>query len=891
MLVAAAATAFFSCQKQEVIVPETEQVSCLTFTSEKPAFADETKTEWTGETIQWSEGDKIRIAYTCDDVWQNAGGTATALEEDGYKTAKFYASTELDEASDVAQFDVPGKFVGNAEGEYVFYGIYPSSVVGSSDMKNAPSFNVILPSVQTPLADSFDPESDVMVAQSDIYMGMPEESISLKWNRKVAHALITLKDVNGISADEQVISVKITAQETANMVGIQKYDLVNDEFVKHGDNMSANVIEINGANLSVENGNVVFWASFLPCTWESFTVELNTDKATYTRTVEACNLEFKQNARNTLAIKMQDAEVAERVEEVIATLTFDDKTKRAEFSNSKQVWTENDVTVTNDKANSTSNVADYAKPARFYKGSSVEVKTLGSITKIVFDCNSASYATALQTSIGTVTGTVVSVSSDKVTVTFSSPLADFKVAKLSDQVRMDAVTVTYQTAGGSSETPDVTPELNVTETALQIDYVESSEVVSVSTKNLYDIEANAFANAECTSDCDWLAAEWTPEGIIYTVTENTTNALREGYIQITGLDLENDEYSKVITVSQATSFVEELTIEEFLAKETHPYMWYQLTGVMSNIKDTTFGNFDLEAETYKVYVYGLTATKKTANDKSFDSLDLRNGDELTLIGTRAVYNSQAQVGGPAYYVDHVPAPYIDVTPTTINVNHDDTEARFTVDSNVEWEVISEDVNDWDIADDGTVTVYFSENKSEEEVQYDVTIQSELGKVVVKIVQAGDSVVVAKAWTLVTDASSLKAGDQIIIVAKDYNYAISTDQKTNNRGQAAVTKSGNTLTFTSQVQTMVLESGTKTGTFSFNVGSKYLYAASSSSNHLKSGTKNDNASWNITIASTGVATIVAQGTNTRNVMQYNQSSSLFACYGSASQKAIAIYRYE
>ena len=36
------------------------------------------------------------------------------------------------------------------------------------------------------------------------------------------------------------------------------------------------------------------------------------------------------------------------------------------------------------------------------------------------------------------------------------------------------------------------------------------------------------------------------------------------------------------------------------------------------------------------------------------------------------------------------------------------------------------------------------------------------------------------------------------------------------------------------------------------------------------------------------TITAKGENTRNVMQYNQSSSIFACYGSASQKAICIY---
>ena len=147
----------------------------------------------------------------------------------------------------------------------------------------------------------------------------------------------------------------------------------------------------------------------------------------------------------------------------------------------------------------------------------------------------------------------------------------------------------------------------------------------------------------------------------------------------------------------------------------------------------------------------------------------------------------------------------------------------------------------------------------------------------------------KAWTLVTDASTLAAGDQIVIVAKDYNYAMSTTQNKNNRGQIAITKSSNTVTINADVQVITLEAGTVTGTFAFNVGSQYLYAASKSENYLKSGTKNDNAAWKIEIASTGVATIKAQGTNTKNWMRYNKSSSLFSCY-SSGQTDICIYKY-
>ena len=160
---------------------------------------------------------------------------------------------------------------------------------------------------------------------------------------------------------------------------------------------------------------------------------------------------------------------------------------------------------------------------------------------------------------------------------------------------------------------------------------------------------------------------------------------------------------------------------------------------------------------------------------------------------------------------------------------------------------------------------------------------------VNVLPAG--AVVEKAWTLVTDASTLAVGDKIVIAAKGSNVAISTEQKSNNRGQVAITKSGNTMTFTTAVQEITLEAGTKTGTFAFNVGpSQYLYAASSSSNHLKTGSKNDNASWTIEITSAGVATIKAQGTNTRNWLRHNSQSSLFACYGSG-QEDVAIYKYQ
>lgn len=192
------------------------------------------------------------------------------------------------------------------------------------------------------------------------------------------------------------------------------------------------------------------------------------------------------------------------------------------------------------------------------------------------------------------------------------------------------------------------------------------------------------------------------------------------------------------------------------------------------------------------------------------------------------------------------------------------------------------------------TLTFTVNTDKGPLSKTVTLTDkkfEAGKIAtMKVDMAGVEFAESVVYELVTDPSELTVDSEIIIVASDYNVALSTTQNNNNRGQAAVTKDGNTISDPNPaVQVITIEDGTKDGTVAFNVGNGYLCAASSSSNYLRTeNTLSDNSSWTVSITE-GVATIVAQGTYTRNTMQYNQSNSLFACYGSASQKAVSIYK--
>ena len=111
------------------------------------------------------------------------------------------------------------------------------------------------------------------------------------------------------------------------------------------------------------------------------------------------------------------------------------------------------------------------------------------------------------------------------------------------------------------------------------------------------------------------------------------------------------EYTAVAALKQTGSIVE-CSVADFLAQPVGTAL-FKLTGRVAKLQTGDYGNFDLVDGTGSVYVYGLTATKVEKNDKSFPSLGIKEGDVVTLIGTRAEYNGTAQVGGPAYYVSHI----------------------------------------------------------------------------------------------------------------------------------------------------------------------------------------------------------------------------------------------
>lgn len=95
--------------------------------------------------------------------------------------------------------------------------------------------------------------------------------------------------------------------------------------------------------------------------------------------------------------------------------------------------------------------------------------------------------------------------------------------------------------------------------------------------------------------------------------------------------------------------MQEVTVAEFLDAAEDDTI-YKLTGVITNAANNKYGNFDLKDDTGSVYVYGLL-TPEGESQKQWEAAGLKNGDIITVYGTRTSFNDKPQMKN-ATYVSH-----------------------------------------------------------------------------------------------------------------------------------------------------------------------------------------------------------------------------------------------
>ena len=173
---------------------------------------------------------------------------------------------------------------------------------------------------------------------------------------------------------------------------------------------------------------------------------------------------------------------------------------------------------------------------------------------------------------------------------------------------------------------------------------------------LLTVKAGDFS-VEIPEDASWLTAgEPTDVGGLTCV--ELTAAPNEGGARSATVTfkttVDGKEYIAPAEIEQLGA-IKAVTVAEFLAAPEGTAL-FELTGIVKNIANSTYGNFDLVDATGSVYVYGLTGNDVIgSNDKSFANLGINEGDVITIIGTRASYKETPQVGGTAYLKEHVVA--------------------------------------------------------------------------------------------------------------------------------------------------------------------------------------------------------------------------------------------
>ncbi len=182
------------------------------------------------------------------------------------------------------------------------------------------------------------------------------------------------------------------------------------------------------------------------------------------------------------------------------------------------------------------------------------------------------------------------------------------------------------------------------------------------------------------------------------------------------------------------------------------------------------------------------------------------------------------------------------------------------------------------------------------IAYEGKYKSDIVEQKFTLVSSGSTDSSAGTATLVTDVADLSAGDQVVIVASDYNFALSMPNSNGNNfltTQISKTENSSIIELNNAVTNITLEKGEESGTYAFKSEYGYLYAPgteNSTNNHLKVQDNRSYAgSWEISIVE-GVATIVSKGETPRNTIRFNNSSNpkLFSCYSSGQQN-VSLYK--
>lgn len=354
------------------------------------------------------------------------------------------------------------------------------------------------------------------------------------------------------------------------------------------------------------------------------------------------------------------------------------------------------------------------------------------------------------------------------------------------------------------------------------------------------------------------------------------------------------------TTEEAKTLIDATSADQLAAEKVY------VKGKISKIDNfnSTYGSITywLDGNAFEVYSgLGLNNIKFTAID------NIVVGASVIIYGNVKKYNSTYEFDKNNYLVEYTePAGFVEKpvitetsTPDLGNSYYTTSTATATIASATEGATIQYAITGDDVTDAATIESW-TEGAS-------VSITSEVAGTKIlwakAVKDANESVVASKEFTfttnvapegtyfvLVTDASQIVEGAKYVITSETDDAAMLGWETGNNCKPQSVTLSNGVLELPADFTGIITLGKTETGYTLKQLNGLYLTATGTDKNYLvaKSALV-DNSYWNITIGNNNVASIKNVKNTSRGVMQYNSSSDLFACYSSASQTDIHLYR--
>ena len=685
MLIAVAAMGFASCQNEGIEEVTRPQEVVMTITAE----ADETRTaiDETNKTVKWSAGDQLKVI-------ENSATyrTTTAINIDGDGKATFTVAFPANTSAT----------------SFTYNAIFPATAVteDDGDKINNAKVKVTVKDQQMATATSFDPTADVLVSKHIETEAQPTE-LNMQFKRLVALGKMTL---NNLPSDAMIERVIFTAAEGKGLAGRNYVDATTGEVSQYCYYGKSNTLTIS-YDEPISTRNIYFTCNpFDMEAGDTFKVKAVCGTKSYTREVKIPadrTLKFTEGDLSTFSVDMTNAIVetntafAEGQYVVIAKNGSKYYAmKGVKGSGNYMAYTEvtydgtaNNFSTDDDTIVWTIAAADGGFTLQNYEG------------KYLYGSNSGNYAylgDAQTLTITPVDGTtqqyyiaVKSISERILGFNTNSGQERFAFYKGTQANKLYLVPV------GENTDPYFTINQDLAGYTADGDEIEF-EV----------IRHNGFnAEVTATTDVEWISIVHNGD-MIYAAAEANDGAARSATITFSAEGYKSVE----VTVNQEAgenAGDDTMTIAEFLElKDTETE--YTLTGKITRVVNTTYGNFDITDATGTVYVYGLL-TPEGASQQQWAAAGLREGDIITIKGKYSLYNGSPQIKN-AVYVSHVVAQFIEATAVTVDAN--ETTATIAVSANIAWTATCDAnwVTDYTKSgtNDGSITVTMKANESEEE---------------------------------------------------------------------------------------------------------------------------------------------------------------------------------